>query len=201
MSKTATRKTKAKADKTPLSAVTTAITDTPLVDPPTYHPVVAEKIAAGHIMSITHYVRVREIELKQGQWVNGRAGRDQMGVTGLDKGTKDFDVFGRTLMEGMISADYFAEERVMSRTDVCEQLVHKSGKDPFTVVFDKEDGTERTLRGRFVSEDRFFGRSNVIDLDIPLDPNPKWDNRMRQVTHLNVKSLILRGIKYVVKGK
>jgi len=64
---------------------------------------------------------------------------------------------------------------------------------PLTVCFVKNDGTERTLRGRLVKPEPLLGRSTVEDLDVTNG------NRLRLVDHRTIKWIVVDGTKYTVK--
>jgi len=89
------------------------------------------------------------------------------------------------------SADEFNHEEKCPITHVVEKLMG-AGIRPFTVTFLKGDGVDRSLRGHFIKSEPILGRSIVIDLDLPT-------NNIRQVDHRSISSLILDGVKYVVK--
>jgi len=104
---------------------------------------------------------------------------------------RPFKVEGEELLNKALSADQFAGEQRICKAVLVEKLTHSNGR-PFTVRFQKANGDPRTLRGYFVKEDAGFGRSNVIDLDLPTD----WTHKLRQVDHRTIEYLILDGIKY-----
>lgn len=116
----------------------------------------------------------------------------RMSVVNADDGSK-FDIIGKDLHDKLLSADQFSEEKKVSKTEAAELLV-SSYNVPFTVVFTKADKTDRTLRGRLVSPEPLLGRSHVEDLDVE---DPK--KRLRLVDHREIKSLVVNGVKYVVK--
>jgi len=104
----------------------------------------------------------------------------------------EFEVRGASLIEQMRSSQQFEKEEKVSRTDLANNLT-SAGDAVFTVVFDKQDGTERTLVGKLINAENQMGRSNVEDLEIATG------SRLRQVDHRTLKSLILNGVKYTVK--
>ena len=59
----------------------------------------------------------------------------------------------------------------------------------------KQDGTERTLRGKLVKPEPLLGRSMVEDLD-----SDDKKNRLRQVDHRTINWLVVDGVKYTVKS-
>lgn len=105
---------------------------------------------------------------------------------------RDFFVNGKDLIESAMSADQFDAEEKSTKTKLAELLINAYHR-PFTVCFEKADGTERVLRGRLIGSEPLLGRSKVEDLDV------KGDNRIRLVDHRTIKWLILDGTKHVVK--
>lgn len=55
-------------------------------------------------------------------------------------------------------------------------------------------GEKRTLVGYLLEMEPKMGRSQVIDLDIPIS-----EHRERQVDHRSIVSIIIRNVKYIVK--
>ena len=108
-------------------------------------------------------------------------------VTGID-GNK-FDVRGNSLIRTAQSADQYHKVVRVTKTELAEVLISSHNK-PFTVVFVKANGEERKMRGRLVRPEPLMGRSYVEDMDV---------KGLRQVDHRNIKSLIVDGIKYVLK--
>jgi hypothetical protein len=154
--------------------MTAAATEAPKVRP--------EGVKSGDVMSVTFYVKVEN------------AHPDALRCKGL-LGAPDFDIRGRELIESAHSADQFHSEEKVSRTQAVKAL-QGAGVRPFTVCFDKLDGTERVLRGILYEseESTTMGRSMARDLDVA-------DDRPRQVDHRTVKWLILGGVKYTVKER
>jgi hypothetical protein len=138
-------------------------------------------VQRGDIMALINFVRVTQ----------RKPGSRTIMVQSVENGM-EFEVEGNEIIEQMFSADRYTREEKKTKTELAEILL-ASNNVPFTVVFDKVDGTERTLRGRLQSAEPLLGRSNVIDLDvtsgIPL----------RQVDHRTLKSIIVGGVKYTLK--
>lgn len=109
-------------------------------------------------------------------------------LTGPLKG-QTFSINGEELVSLCQSADYYANESTVTKTKAAELLV-SSYNIPFTVVFEKSDGTERTLRGKLIHPEPLLGRSMVHDLDA---------DGPRLVDHRTIKSLTINDLKYVVK--
>lgn len=139
----------------------------------------AAKVKADDIMAFTYYGKVKNIN------------SDRIEVYDLDN-KYPFFVSGKDLIESATSADQFAEEEKISKTKMAEILIHCHNR-PFTVCFDKTDGTERTLRGRLVAPEPLLGRSTVEDLDVT------DGNKLRLVDHRTLKWLIVDGVKFVAK--
>lgn len=121
--------------------------------------------------------------------VNGRA----IDCKNVDNGEEfSFLVQGSSSIEEMYSADWFDITRKVTRTEMAETLSH-SFNIPFTVVFEKLDGSTRKLRGRLIEPEILMGRCKVEDLDKPAG------KRMRLVDNRTLIELIVRGVKYTLK--
>lgn len=143
-----------------------------------------DKIKTGTILSCTMYLEVLSKDKTP-------TGHDYIIVK--DNFGRQFEVRGKELIEQSMNAnDQYDKEETVSMTKAAEELIG-SGDAVWTVDFIKKDGSQRTLVGRWVNEDKLLGRSNVYDLLI------KSGNPLRQVDHRNINSLILRGTKYNVK--
>lgn len=147
------------------------------------HPVNPVGVNTGDLMAFTYYGFVSDKNL----------GGDVLTIQGLD-GVGRFEVRGANLVSSGSSADFVAEERKVSRTDVADALVSSAGK-PFTVCFIKKDGEERILKGRFIRQDRLMGRSLVEDMQRSAEDS----DPIRQVCHRTLQWLICDGVKYIVK--
>lgn len=145
------------------------------------HKVDTSKVSDGDIMAFVYYVKVKDSRLK-----------DNLTVTGLDGGVQDIQIRGKELIENAFSADQYAEEEKVSKTRAAEILVHATNR-PLTVAFEKQDGTERVLRGRLIRPEPLLGRSMMEDLDLTTK------DRMRLVDHRSLKWLVCDGVKYIVK--
>jgi hypothetical protein len=157
------------------------------------HKVRPEKVKAGDLMALVHFVRVREVASEG----------TSMRVHDLNFGAArgDINVNGRSLIENAFSADQYEEERRVSMTRAAEVLVASHNR-PLTVCFIKQGskktgegaGEERVLRGRLVEANGLLGRSLCEDLDLP-----EGQSRLREVDHRTIKYLIVDGVRYVVK--
>lgn len=164
------------------TAPATQPTDT---DERKFHKVNPDKVQKNDLMALTYWVKIKDI-ISVGTTLQ---------VDGVDEGIGNFKVDGKALIANSVSADQYSEEVKLSKTKICEILVSSYNR-PFTVCFTKQDGSERVLRGRLIAPEPIFGRSRVEDLD--LEKTDKED-RMRLVTHLTVRWLVVDGVKYTVK--
>ncbi len=136
-------------------------------------------VKTGERLSFTNYMEV--------------VSKDNDSVKVKDVNGQVFTIKGKDLIEKTVtSAAQFEKEEKLNKTEMVETLL--GARDSvFTVIFDKQDGNERTLVGRLIGSENHMGRSNVVDLEITSgSPN-------RQVDHRQIKSLTLRGTKYTVK--
>ena len=143
------------------------------------------KIKKGDLLAITYYTKVENTAL------NGErlSVRDVIGDIGI------IDVNGKSLIVNALSADQFQETLKITKTQAAQLLIESTNR-PFTVVFEKQDGTPRTLRGRLISHEALLGRSMVEDLDLPLDTK---GGRTRLVDHRTLQQLTVDGVQYEVK--
>jgi len=113
-------------------------------------------------------------------------------VVDVDRGA-EFEVRGNALIKEAYSADKYNSVEEVTKTKVAE-ILSMSFNRPFTVCFQKTDGSERVLRGRLIQPEPLLGRSHVEDLDITLGKT-----RLRLVDHRTLRWLIVNNIRYVVK--
>ena len=121
-------------------------------------------------------------------------GNNNVSVVDLNNGT-EYDINGKLLVDQLVSADDFEKTQKCTKTELADKIANV-GALPFTVVFEKQHGESRTLRGIMLKVENGLGRSNVIDLDLPLADKA---NRMRQVDHRTLQSLIVNNVKYILK--
>lgn len=140
------------------------------------------KVKLGDLMGVVYFVKVESIPVPG----------EHIVVKDLDQDQGEINVRGSSLIKNSFSADQYEEVVKLNQTEVLEIFVTCYNR-PFTVVFDKDNGEERTLRGRLISPDNLRGRSKVEDLDQPAN------KRIRLVDHRTVKSLVVNGVKYEVK--
>jgi hypothetical protein len=153
----------------------------PIDDTRTIHKPQTDKVTTGDIMAFVYYVQVEQVN----------APVNLLRVRDIDNGGF-IDVRGKELIENGYSANQFAEEVYVNKTKAAEILVSSHNR-PFTVSFQKNDGTERVLKGRLVKPEPLLGRSVVEDLET------KDSNRIRQVDHRTVNYIVVEGMKYIVK--
>lgn len=140
------------------------------------------KIKIGDLMAIIHYVKVKKVDATHYEFF----------ADDVDQPTNNMRVQGRELLERAYSADQFAKEEKVTKTQAAELLISSVNR-PFTVSFEKSDGAERTLRGRLIRPEPLLGRSMVEDLDAPAA------SRVRQVDHRTINWIIVENVKHVVK--
>lgn len=140
------------------------------------------KIEPNDIMAIVHYVKVTGVKPDKFEFF----------ATDVDNPVNSMKIQGKEIIEAAFSADRFLEEQKVSKTAAAEFLVNSPNR-PFTVNFNKTDGSERTLRGRLICPEPLLGRSMVEDLDDTSGHN------LRQVDHRTINWLIVEGTKYIVK--
>lgn len=136
-------------------------------------------IKKGEVLSTTMYMTVVD--------------KFKDGVTVKDSHGREFDIKGVDLIEkSMRSSDQVANTVKLTRTEIADKLVNL-GDQVFTVNFDKQDGTNRTLRGYKVSTENLMGRVNAIDLDVTSG------YAQRQIDLRTIKYLTVDNTKYIVK--
>jgi hypothetical protein len=145
--------------------------------------VTASKVKRGHLMTFTYWGTIESV----------RNGGDEVVVSDVDRGTT-FTVRGGPLVESASSADQFHTEKKTTKTAVARVLIAAHNR-PFTVCFEKADGSERVLRGRLVKHEELLGRSMVEDLDIAMGSK----TRSRLVDHRTIRWLVVDGTKHVVR--
>lgn len=144
----------------------------------------AQNIKVGDLIAVINYFEVKEVHQNGNKLIVS------------DVNTSSFvEIRGPELIENAWSADQFNETKKVTKTEAAELLV-SSFNCPFTVVFEKSDGTERTIRGKLIRPEPLLGRSLVEDLDIT---KSKKKDSVRQVDHRTIKSLIVNNVKYEVK--
>lgn len=141
-----------------------------------------ENIAVGERLSSTMYLEV----LSKDEATDAIKVKDHVG--------REFIVRGRKLIEAtMNSSRQFDKTEEVNKTTAAAILPEESGDSVFGCVYIKADGKERTLVGFRKNTENHMGRSNVVDLEITSG------NPLRQIDHRGIKSIILKGTKYIVK--
>jgi hypothetical protein len=145
-----------------------------------------DKVKSNDLMAIIQYVKVQDIQAVRGRMV----------VTPVEGPMVDqpIHVDGRDLITNALSADYFKEEVELTATAMESLIMTRIYNRPISVLYIKENGEKRLLRGRYI-DPAPFGRSYMEDMD-----RPEGD-RIRLVDHRTIQYLIANGIKYTVKGK
>jgi hypothetical protein len=143
------------------------------------------KVKDNDLMAFVNYVKVKKVAS------NG----EELIVSPLDKNSKDIRITGYDLVVNALSADQFETTEKVTKTEAAEILISSHNR-PFTVSFNKADGSERVLRGRLIKPEPLLGRSMVEDLD---ESATAAKGRVRQVDHREINWLIVGGMKYLVK--
>jgi hypothetical protein len=145
----------------------------------------ATDIKAGEILSKILYARVQRVGRQTG------FGQLHVACVDLDDGT-EFFMEGEELLGTCLSATQYDHDEVVSLAELATEFVNV-GTRPFTVTFRKKNGAERVLVGRMITPDTILGRSTVLDFEADT-PSP-----LRQVDHRTITTLIVRGVRYMVK--
>lgn len=133
----------------------------------------------GDKLSMTYYLTVN------------KTSANEIEVT--DQSGNNFTIRGKSLIENtMYSANQFAGVEKITRTEMVDKL-EQAGDSVFTVNFDKQDSTNRTLVGHLLATEPKMGRSQVRDLEIITG------NNSRLVDHRTLNWIIVKGTKYTVK--
>jgi hypothetical protein len=154
---------------------------------PTAGGVRPEDVRPGDLLAFTYYTRVQGVAGQPGE---GHA----LDLVDLDAADAPLRIKGDALIARASSAEQSRETRSVTRTECARLLVGTEGRAVvFTVCFDRADGVERTLRGRYLEQDEQLGRSRVEDLDRPAG------DRIRLVDHRTLKWLVVDGVRHVVR--
>lgn len=132
------------------------------------------------------YGHVKDIAL------NSVLREDVMICDDLDGGP-EFKVVSRELIETFTSGTHYDSVEEKTKTQLAEILVN-AGWMPFTVKFEKVDGTLRTLTGILVKPEPLLGRSLVRDLR-----EENFDD-LRLVDHRTIQWITVDSVRYVLKG-
>jgi hypothetical protein len=145
-----------------------------------------DKVKPDDILAIIQFVKVEQVHAQGAQ----------LRVRRLDENRSTFDIRGKDLVVTLLSADQYQHEVQITKTRAAELLI-SAYNQPFTVIFQKENGELRTLRGRLVHAEPLLGRSKCEDLDLPLTEK---GGRLRLVDHRTIQTLILGGTKFNVRS-
>lgn len=139
------------------------------------------KLKKDDLVAIVRYAKVKAVDAR-----NQR-------ITVVDTDDKtEFDINGDPMIDSLKTGSLFEKTTKVTMTRAAE-ILSTSFNTPFTVHFVKQDGEERTLRGRLVSTEPLLGRSNCEDLDVT------EKHRLRLVDHRTIKWIIVNGEKFEVK--
>lgn len=136
-----------------------------------------KKVQNGDIMAVIHWVKV----------VSG-GGTNELKLHDLDR-KQDFRVQGEELIASAMSADRYDKVSKVSRTKMVETLI-ASKNTPITAHYIKKDGTPRTVRCKWLSEEPKMGRSFILDLD---------KGGPGQIDHRSLQYLICDDVRYELK--
>jgi hypothetical protein len=143
------------------------------------------KVKPNDLMAIIYYVKVGLVDKNH----------QGMVVKDISRGLSEIRVNGSELISSSLSADFFEKEVKATMTDLLE-IFTTSPNRPLTVCFLKKDGSERVLRGRWLSEVPKRGYSYCEDMDVVKTDKEKG---IREVDHRNIQWLVVDGVKYVLK--
>ena len=138
------------------------------------------KIQKDSVLALTYFVKALS-SVKD----------NKLAVEDLDR-KNPFLIEGEAILKTCTSADQFNKTEKKTKTELAELFVNV-GNLPFTVQFLTQKSEKRTLRGRYLSHEKLLGRSKVDDLDVTKGI------RMRLVDHRNLQSLVVDGVKYILK--
>lgn len=99
---------------------------------------------------------------------------------------------GADLARYVKNGSEYSLTKKVSKTEIADLLIHSHGV-VFTVEYIKQDNELRKLRGYLTGVDGQLGRSYCVDLDVI------EEHKTRLVDHRTIQSLIIGGIKYIVK--
>lgn len=150
-------------------------------------------VKTGDLMALVTFVKVTAKSGVANAGSLRRLAPPKISVQTTDGSNAVFDVEGQELVEQMFSADRFTSTKEMTKTQLAEKLV-SSYNVPFTVEFEKQNGELRKLRGVLLEPEPLLGRSKVRDFDASVDG-------LRLVDHRTLQSIIVKGVRYTLKGK
>ena len=152
------------------------------------HDVDPNSVKRDDLMAFTYWARV-ESNQPVGRRFSSEANDRKLTVRNVDTDAQ-FDVIGNPLISGSMSADQFVKTKRTKKTEFPE-ILSNAKNVPFTVKFEKADGSPRVLRGRLIGVDqKNLGYIDVEDLDID------DGNRFRMVDCRTIQYIIVGGVKY-----
>jgi len=138
-------------------------------------------IKTGEFLSFTQYLKVLS-KTKDSITVNNQYG-EELEICGVD------------LIETLHSAGQFSKTVKASKHEMVEALQHAKDK-VFTVCFIKADKSERILVGHLNSIEAHLGRTQVVDLEVPVGDRTEG---LRLVDNREIKWVVLDGTKYIAQ--
>lgn len=148
----------------------------------------------GDVIARVVYARIIKVgHMVEGTGRNRRVKEnvDSLLCEDLSTNGHRFQIDGEDLIDSFESSEQWGTSEPKSMTELAEILVN-AGYSPFLVTFTKQDGENRTLRGRLVKPEPLLGRSLVQDFEAD-------DEGLRLVDHRTIQSIIIRGVYYKLK--
>lgn len=147
------------------------------------HRPIGSQLKEGDCISLTAYYKVKEHRISEN--------KDPVVIVQSVKDPNEYIQISENLIDkDFYSADYYAEEVSLPITEL-EQVFLSAGSDIFSVSFNKQDESERILRG-YSTGKIVLAKAQVIDAEV---------NEFRQVDLREINWLVLRGVKYTLKYK
>lgn len=141
--------------------------------------VISMDFKVGDVVQLVYNCEVKQV------------GKDSLIV--YDKERKmSIELKGHDLINSTKNGSFYSLTKKVSMTEAAEILIGSHGVI-FTVEFIKQNSEARTLRGYLVGIDGQFGRSKCVDLDV------EEEYKIRLVDHRTIQSIIIGGVKYIVK--
>ena len=117
-------------------------------------------------------------------------------LTVKDQEGNVIDIIGKDLIENRLNSDaQFFKTVEASKSEMAKLLESSNGKI-FTVNFIKQSGEERILRGYYISNEPYLGRTKVCDLEV--DTNDKTKG-IRLIDNRTIKFIVINDIKYIAQ--
>ena len=138
-------------------------------------------IKEGEFLSVTEYYKVVS-KRKDSILVVNQHGQE-IEVTGID------------LIESFNSAGQYIETKKVGKHEMVEAL-HNAKDTVFTVCFIKKDGSERILVGHLKGIEAHLGRTEVIDLEVPVGDKTFG---IRQIDNREIQWVVINNTKYIAQ--